>query len=256
MATRDSAICLKASDYSETSQVIWFLARRSGVVRLIAKGAKRPKSKSGGRIDLLSEGDLVFAGTGAGSLGTLMEFSETDGHLGLRHDAARLYAGQYMLELVAEMLPEADPHPEVFDLLHNGLARLACPDAPVAAVLAYFQWRLLKHAGLLGDLRACAVCGRDVPAGRREVVHFSSRQGGLICRDCEAAVAEKIRLEGAALPGLAALQAARAARTSGRKITMPDEQAHAVNRLLAYHIAEQLGKPLKLARYAMPGLGD
>ncbi|GAG45812.1 unnamed protein product, partial [marine sediment metagenome] len=55
MRHRQPAICLRASDYSETSQVVAFLTRAEGVVRLLAKGAKRAKSKSGGALDLLSE---------------------------------------------------------------------------------------------------------------------------------------------------------------------------------------------------------
>ena len=37
----------------------------------------------------------------------------------LRREAGRLNAGLYMIELVGEMLPEADPHEEVFDLLRD-----------------------------------------------------------------------------------------------------------------------------------------
>jgi len=60
--------------------------------------------------------------------------------------------------------------------------------------------------------------------------------------------AEKYRLDGATLAGLAALAAARA----GKKVSLPDKQANGVNRMLAYHAAHQLGKPLKTARHAIP----
>ena len=60
MRHREPAICIRATDYSETSQVVCFLTRGAGLVRLLAKGSKRAKSATGGAIDLLSEGDLVF----------------------------------------------------------------------------------------------------------------------------------------------------------------------------------------------------
>ena len=44
---------MRTTDYSETSQVVHFFTRETGVVSLIAKGTKRPKSKSGGPIDLV-----------------------------------------------------------------------------------------------------------------------------------------------------------------------------------------------------------
>ena len=251
MQQRESAICLRASDYSETSQVLHFFTRGWGVVRLLAKGAKRKKSSSGGAVDLMSEGDLVFIASSRQTLGTLVEFSETASHAALRTDAGRLNAGLLMIELAGELMPEADPHPEAFDLLHNGLARLDQEDSPVAAVLAFFQWRLLQHAGLLGQLERCVVCGGQVaPAvgARASDAYFSSSQGGLVCGGCESGLTEKFRVDGPTLAGLAALAAAQA----GRKVALPDKQAHGANRMLAYHAQQQLGKPLKMARYAIP----
>ena len=249
MRQRESAISIRATDYSETSQVVHFLTRGWGAVRLIAKGTKRPKSKSGGAIDLLAEGNLVFTARSGLSLGTLVEFTETAPRTELRKDPARLNAALYMIELAGEMLAEADPHPKAFDLLHRALARLGQPDAPVAAVLAYFQWRLLRHVGLLGELSNCVSCGRAVAGGRRgpRDVHFSSALGGLLCGGCEAAVAEKFRVDGASLAALAALAAVEA----GTKVSLPDKQADAVNRLLAYHARHQIGKQLKMARHVI-----
>ena len=246
MRASDRAICLRTIDYSETSQVVFFLTRRHGAVRLLAKGTKRPKSKSGGAIDLLSEGELLFS-TGkeaADTLGTLMEFTETVVHSSLRRDSARLHAALYALELAGEMLPLGDAHPEAFDLLHNTLVRLGQSDAPVQAVLAYFQWRFLRRVGLLGDMRSCVSCGRRID--RPGELYFSSRQGGLLCGGCEGAQVEKYRLDADAQAALGSIQAAEA----GAKVSMAPPQAQALNRLLAYHAAQQLGKPLKMARHA------
>ncbi len=252
MRHRDQAICLRTTDYSETSQIVHFLTREAGVVRLLAKGTKRPKSKSGGAIDLLAEGDLMFSIRNIEALGTLMEFSETVSHSDLRRDAVRLNASLYAIELVGGMLAEADPHPEVFDLLHKTLGRLGQADAPIGAVIAYFQWRLLRHTGLLGGLAACVACGMPVAEiPQQGNVYFSSREGGILCDGCEAGHAEKFRIEPAVLGALAALAAAEA----GKKVTLRDAQADGVNRLLCYHITHQLGKNLRMAKYVLKNKG-
>ncbi len=255
MQYRTRAICLRTADYSETSQVVHFLTRAHGVVRLLAKGAKRPKSKSGGAIDLLSEGELVFIPSGGEGLGTLIEFSESTSHGKLRRETGRLYTALYMLELIAAMLAERDPHPEVYDLLHSALARLADADAPVAAVLGYFQWRVLRCVGLLGDLDCCTECGRTIIPAKpptRRAVYFSSTVGGLVCRECELSIVEKFRVGPAGLAGLMVLQTARKRKELGQKPSLSDAQANSVNRLLSYHITQQLGKELKLTPYAIP----
>jgi DNA repair protein RecO (recombination protein O) len=247
MRRRTAAICLRVGDYSETSQVAGFLTRQDGKVDLLAKGAKRPKGPSGGPIDLLAEGELVYIPSAHEGLGTLVEFTETAPRPGLRRDERRLNVGLFMLELVAALLEEADPHVEVFDLLHTALDRLARDDAKAGAVLAYFQWRLLRYVGLLGELTHCVGCGRELAGAGRKDLHFSSIQGGLLCGACEAASTEKYRLDGATLAGLAALAAAEA----GTRVALPDKQAVAVNRLLAYHTAHQIGRALKMARHAI-----
>ena len=245
MRHREPAICLRTSDYSETSQVVRFFTRGCGVVRLIAKGTKRPRSKSGGAIDLLAEGDLVFTLSRSGGLGTLIEFTETFSRSGLRKDAVGLNAALYVIELVDEMLAECDPLPEAFDLLRNTLARLGETGAPTAAVLAYFQWRLLRHVGLLGELKACASC--QTPVRDQRDTYFSSSAGGFLCDGCEGAASEKLRLDRPTLAGLVAMEAAEA----GKKVLLPENQARGVNRMLAYHVTYQLGKRLKMTRYAI-----
>ncbi len=279
MRHREPAICLRTIDYSETSQVLHFLTRGAGTVRVLGKGTKRPKSKSGGAIDLLQEGQLVFS-TGRGQgLATLIEFTETVSHSALRKEAGRLNTSVYMLELAAAMLGEGDPHAEVFDLLHNALARLGHTDAPVQAVLAYFQWRLLRHVGLLGQLSTCVCCSRAIApahpdqalrqtsafaeatadfAGQAEgpvgaqgpvgtQVSFSSTQGGLICAACRHTAQEKLPLEPQTLEGLATLAAAE----TGKKVLLAEPCARAVNRMLAYHAAQQMGRWPRMARYAI-----
>ena len=252
MRQREPAICLRASDYSETSQVLHFITRGAGAVRLLAKGSKRARSASGGPVDLLSEGDLVFIPSRGQGLGTLVEFAETVSHAELRRDAGRLHRALLMIELVGELFAEADPHPEVFDLLHHALGRLGDSDAPAPAVLAYFQWRLLQHAGLLGDLAHCVACGRPLESGPGargpRNVFFSSLEGGLVCGDCENVLTEKYRVDAATVSGLSALAAARA----GKGGALTDPQAHGVSRVLAYHASQQLGKSLKTAHLAIP----
>ena len=241
MPTADLAICLRVSDYSETSQVVTFLTREGGLLRLLAKGSKRAKSKSAGAIDLFSQGECVYTLGRSGSLGTLIEFAETVSRPALRKRLDRLNVGLYMLEICTILLGPSDPYPEIFDLLSNALNRLCQPDASPQAVLAYFQWRVLRHVGLLGQMDTCVNCGRKIGT---KGVYFSSSLGGLLCRDCESGVVEKYAVSPSCLSAIAALSAAEA----GKRPTLPDKQARAINALLAYHIEFQSGREIKSAR--------
>src|SRR3954470_17802032 len=58
----DEGICLRVTDFSETSQIVGMFTRHHGLVPLIAKGAKRASKRNvmSGPIDLLTSGELVF----------------------------------------------------------------------------------------------------------------------------------------------------------------------------------------------------
>lgn len=240
---RENSICLFAADFSETSQVVHFFTRDSGIVHLLAKGSKRAKSKTGGTLDLFSEGQLVFIPPRGEAMATLVEFAESTNHSGLRRRLVTINAALYMVEITSLLVAEVDPHPEAFDLMSAALRRMDQPDAPAQAVLAFYQWRLLQHVGLLGEMSNCLACGK-LASGIG--VHFSSHDGGLYCPDCHAtALMDKRFVPPYAQAGLAVLRAL----DRGQKSTLTETQASAVNTLLAYHISYQLGRPLRMLPY-------
>jgi DNA repair protein RecO (recombination protein O) len=252
---RERAICLYVTDFSETSQVAHFLARASGVVHALAKGSKRPKSATGGPLDLLEEGEMVFIPSRREGMATLVEFAPATYHVPLRKRAGALNAALYMAEITHMLLAESDPHPPAFDLLSAALARLDKSDAPIQAVLAYFQWRLLRQVGLLGEMDGCIACGKALsgePLSReavsRERFFFSSREGGFLCSTCRPEGGDRQVVPPAALAGIAAL----AAMDRRQPASLAEPAAAAVNDLLAYHLSYQLGKTPRMLRHIRP----
>ncbi len=76
-------------------------------------------------------------------------------------------------------------------------------------------------------------------------MHFTSREGGLLCRNCENAWTEKRLVTPRALAALATLRA----MDRRQKTTLTEDQSAAVNDLLAYHISYQFGKTPKMLRH-------
>lgn len=234
---KDDAVVLRRLDYAETSQVLAFLGRGSGQVRLIAKGIKRGTKKAFATgIDLLERGHLVFTHTeGHGGLGTLTEWKQTEAFLGLRAKLRHLYAGQYAAEITAQLTEEGDPHPELFDGLVTLLRTLSTDTDPLVAVIR-FQLVLLTAVGLLPMFDACAACQRTTSA--RALLHFSAEQGGLVCHDCEPSVVEKRRIT-------APLAVALTQRN------VPTALAAEAFSLLDYAISYAMGRPSRLGPYVV-----
>jgi DNA repair protein RecO (recombination protein O) len=270
---RDDAIVLRRLDYSETSQVLLVFCRALGAQRLIARGIKRgTKTRVAVGVDLLESGTVLFSRREGGSaqLGTLTEWRQSDLHDHLRRDLACGYAAQYAAEVTAQLTEEADPHPGLFDALHELLRALepvppqshgnpfscgigvppviperAHPQpvkpAPVDPLgpLVVFLMSLLREIGLLPHFGGCVGCGRSIAAA--ETLYFSSRQGGLLCRDCEPAAVEKRRVDPAAVALL------RRVSTEQHSRIAAEPGWRGAFDVLDYHLTETMARPARLS---------
>src|SRR5580698_3829923 len=125
----DRCICLRKTEFSETSQILTLFSRTYGVVRVIAKGAHRRTkvgaSKFDGGIDFLELGQAVFIHDPARDLPPLTEWSLREGNLALRKSLRGIYLGLYAAEMIDRLIEEHDAHGELFDRLETTLPGLA-----------------------------------------------------------------------------------------------------------------------------------
>ena len=173
---RDDAICIRHWDWSETSQTVSLLTREHGVLRGIAKGAKREKGSFSGGIELLTRGDVIAIVKPNTSLATLTSWDLAENFPVLRTSLKAHYAGMYMADLVGHLVHEGDAHPLLFDEMLVQLRRLGRADA-LDAVLR-FQWAALCEAGYRPVLDRDA--RTNEPLESSDVLCFSPRFGGFV----------------------------------------------------------------------------
>jgi len=259
--TNDQAICIRAIDYSETSQVVTFFARQTGKVTVIAKGAKKPRWPFGGPIEVFSCGKMVFSDSGRDKLATLVEFEPLAGVADssvLAGDIFVLNCCLFAAELVNVLTRDYDPHPGLFDSLLRFLrdtSQRKIPDANRANVLTrlvLFQLELLREIGLYPVLERCVNCGNSFSA-RWPEVYFSSSAKGLICRDCQGPFPDKIRLTQQGAKCLADLSAVahRAKADTKSLASTEDRTIRQVEDILIRYITDTLGWPPKMAKYIL-----
>ena len=174
----DNAICLRRWDFSETSQTVSLLTREHGIIRGIAKGAKREKGGFSGGIELLTRGHLVAIVKPGRDLATLTEWRLEELFPAARRNLEANRAALYMVDLVSHMMTEQDPHPAVFDALIHALRSLDSTDR-IPAALLHLQWTVLKEAGYTPRLARDAQTGRPLPSDQ-PVLAFSPEAGGLV----------------------------------------------------------------------------
>jgi DNA repair protein RecO (recombination protein O) len=251
MLTKDTAICIRAIDYSETSQILTFFTRDTGKIGAIAKGSKRPKSSFGGPFEIFSYGKIVFAESNKDKLSTLTEFEPAFGGAGFSALSANLFTLNccfFGAELLNKLTHDYDPHPQLFDdflqFLQN--ANQGTNNSNMLTLLILFQLSLLKETGLQPVLSHCVNCktSHDKRDTRHEM-YFSSSVNGLICRDCEAAFPDKIRLSTNAAGCLSNLKLLPGAQENTLK---------EIEKLLTHHLIEILGHKPKMTKYILSTL--
>jgi DNA repair protein RecO len=195
----DDGICLRVTDFSETSQIVGMFTRRHGLVPLIAKGAKRASKKNvmSGPLDLLTSGEVVFVpakesagggGSGGGvQLGTLAAWELADHRRALRGNLAALNAAMMCAEITTHLVHPLDPHEELFGDLEAALSLLGAESAvagsgesasAIGRVLVAYVKAALMAAGYWPQLGACLKCAKPPGDGS---IRFSVRAGGILC---------------------------------------------------------------------------
>lgn len=251
---RDSAVVLGRLDYSETSQVLVLLTRHHGKVRAIAKGIKRgTKTRFATAIDLLDVGEIVISSRQERPEGltTVTEWKQTRSLSGLREKLCRIRGAEYVAEITGQLTEDFDPHTELYDDMVATLIDLSGASEPIGATVRY-QLRLLESVGSLPRFDACMSCNRQ-----DDLTHFSSFQGGMICRHCEPGQVEKWEVSPATLRTISNLLAI-GPHTSQREPRQPPPEKSAKPEavrafgVLNYHIAHLMGREPHLAAKLVP----
>ncbi len=246
MLTKDTAICIRAVDFSETSQIVTFFARAAGKISAIAKGSKRPKSAFDGPLEIFSYGKIVFSDSNKEKLATLTEFESAyggPGFIGLSNNLFTMNCCLFSTELLNNLTHDYDPHPQLFDdflqFLQN--AQENKNKHQMLALLILFQLALLKEVGLRPVLNACANCKNAIDSGWLQSF-FSSSANGLICRDCESSFPDKISLTQTAANCLSNLKLIAESQ---------EKTLNEIETVLVHHFTELLGRKPKMAKYIL-----
>ncbi|HUO08178.1 MAG TPA: DNA repair protein RecO [Phycisphaerae bacterium] len=250
----DDAICLRVTDFSETSQIVALLTRSHGLLPLIAKGSKRQTQKNtmSGPLDLLTSGEVVFIpAKGAAELGTLAAWELVNHRTQLRADFPALNAAMLAAEITLHLLQPHDPHPPLFAELDAAL-ELFTSSQRTRAIVAYAK-SALDDAGYAPQFHACLACRKPITADIP--LRFNPTAGGITCQTCPT---QGSAGQGLATTGKIAIALTRLPKPTTLLTQSPDRPAdptalHSALQLLLAHIESITHKPLK-TRYLLPSI--
>ena len=117
-------IIIKRSDYGEADKIITFFTPDRGKFSLLARGVRKLTSKRAGSLELFNR-VKISAVTGRGHLDTLAEVSLCQSYSPWRRHLGRVNIAYQLCEVVDKLLPDGQPHPNIYQILSLSLSRIS-----------------------------------------------------------------------------------------------------------------------------------
>ncbi len=150
----DMGVCVRHWDWSETSQTVSILTRERGIVRGIAKGARREHAAFSGGIELLALGEvgmIIKPVRGEATLTTLTSWDLREHFVMPRKSLMCFNVGMAGADAAQRSMQEFDPHPETFEALVGCLREMERGMSATGA-LARLLWKMCIDLGYRLDV--------------------------------------------------------------------------------------------------------
>lgn len=238
---RDRALVVRRYDLGEADRIIVLFTRDHGIVRGVAKGVRRAKSRFGSRLAPFVDIDVnIYPHRGLSTIAgadTVRTWAAP-----LVDDYARYTCACAALEVAERIIGEEQiPAPELWDLTTATLESLAVGRHRPDLTLVAYILQAMGQAGWQPSLFECSGCGKAGPHHA-----FSTELGGAVCTNCRPPGADTPPTEVLHLMWLLAHGALETVDTSASGFEAMAAQARI---LTAKHLQHHLGRRVRALEY-------
>jgi len=178
MLVKTEGIIIRTRDYGEGNKIITIFSSQVGKVSVMARGAKKPKSRLSSISQLFTYGQFLFHRSSPNSMGSLSQGEIIESFRDLRQDLTKTAYAAYFAELVDKIVDDGEINIYVFQLLLTVFKYL--DDGIDAEILARLvEMKMLTIGGYKPEVNQCVSCG-----GVENINSFSIREGGFLCEQC------------------------------------------------------------------------
>jgi DNA repair protein RecO (recombination protein O) len=164
---------------SNSSKLVSLITEQYGLVKVMARGARRPQSRYGAALEPVTLIESMYYHRDNREIQTLGSVEIIEAFSRIKSDMRMLAAASCMVESSQTVTMPEDPSAGTFMLLKESLEDLeGSPEKEVDKHLWRFMLKLVNAAGYKPVFDRCVVCGNKP---RSERVFFSYSDGGLVC---------------------------------------------------------------------------
>jgi DNA repair protein RecO (recombination protein O) len=176
------AINLKSYPLSDFDKIVVMYSKDKGLIRGVAKGVKKTKSKLGARMELFVANKLMLSK--GKNLDTICQAVALNTFNKTRCDMDKIFYSMYISEVVNNFGVENDPASgETYKILYKALEAISDAKNKIEIVISAlkFQLKFMKISGFGAELSNCLICGKPVVD---KSMYFVHNKGGIVCEDC------------------------------------------------------------------------
>ena len=175
-------VILKTYSLAEADKIIVLLTQNEGLVRGVAKGAKRLKSRFGGGLEPFSIISISYFQKEERELVSIGRVELVKSFFDAAANPQFLQKFAYLAELLLEFAPPHDPNERLYRMTKICLETSAEDVRSLDSIGLYFELWILKLGGYLPDWNKCGNCKSAIdvyhPAGLQ--INFQ-----VFCRACQ-----------------------------------------------------------------------
>ena len=155
------SLVIKSYNLAEADRIVVLLTRDHGVVRGVAKGAKRLKSKFGSGLEPYSVVHATYFQKEAVELVSIQKIDIIRSNFAAASNPDFLQKFSYLGDLLVTLSPPHDPNETLYRMVKTCVETAAADPATLLSTGVYFELWMLRLAGYLPEWRGCDECGRS-----------------------------------------------------------------------------------------------
>jgi DNA repair protein RecO (recombination protein O) len=189
ISIESESIVLKTYNLAEADKIVILLTKDHGVIRGVAKGAKRLKSRFGSGLEPFSVISLTYRQKDSVELVSIEKAELVRSYFSSAGTLGFLEKFAYLCELLIAFTPPHDPNETLYRMVRACLDAAGDHNSDLVSIGTYFELWLLRLAGYLPDWRECNMCKREFSTVENAQIDSSYY---LVCSQCKPAITRRI----------------------------------------------------------------
>ena len=182
------AINLKNYPLNDNDSIVVMFSKTKGLLRAVAKGSKRPKSKLGARVQMFIANELMLLE--GKNLDTIAQAQSLNTFSKIRGDLDKLSYSMYIAELVNNFCSndynKDENYEQIYDLIFATYNKIALAETKEEVILSAlkFQIKLMNILGWGLDFEYCSKCQKNIEDDINQSCVYSYSLGSFLCVNC------------------------------------------------------------------------